>query len=466
MKKMVLVTAGLLSLFIIIMKSDAEMKITPIGVTSPDNSATLHLSGGLSTGDASHDPDGAVISGVNTYSGEFRTYGGSFETAGTNGRGVYGIATGTNGRGVQGSAIGTNGRGVQGYANGTDGVGVYGSADNDGDVTNFGGYFEAAGTNGKGVYGLATGTEGRGIYGYAPGTNGRGVYGEADRASGRGVSGIADWYGEAMNFGGYFRARGTEGRGVYGEASNSGNVTNYGGYFKAGGTDGKGVYGLATGDNGMGVYGLASDDGEVMNYGGYFKAGGTNGWGVYGYGKQWSFYADGPGGDYGPFTGAHEVIFAENMPGEIVPGMIVSVTGKTEARKDKNGEISLSSTLPTVTISTKAKDKAVFGVIVSDGPLPEEHWYETQEGERFGVVNALGEGRVWVTNFNGQIQAGDYITTSFVQGYGQLQDDDLLHSYTLGKAIETIEWDHVAETVQHDGKTYKRYLIAVVYSSG
>ena len=154
------------------------------------------------------------------------------------------------------------------------------------------------------------------------------------------------------------------------------------------------------------------------------------------------------------------------MPKQIVPGLIVSITGKTETRKDKNGVISLSTTLPTVAISTKAKDKAVFGVIVSDGPLPEDHWHETQEGERFGVVNALGEGRVWVTDFNGQIQAGDYITTSFVPGYGQMQDDDLLHSYTLGKAIETIGWDQVTETLQYDGKTYKRYLIAVIYTSG
>ena len=154
------------------------------------------------------------------------------------------------------------------------------------------------------------------------------------------------------------------------------------------------------------------------------------------------------------------------MPEEILPGLISSVTGKTEQRKDKNGAISLSSTLPTVSISTKPRDKAVFGVVVSSGPLPQDHWYKAEDGERFGVINALGEGRVWVTDINGKIEAGDYITTSSVPGYGQLQDDDILHSYTLGKAIETIDWDQVAETVQHDGKTYKRYLIGVVYTSG
>ena len=156
--------------------------------------------------------------------------------------------------------------------------------------------------------------------------------------------------------------------------------------------------------------------------------------------------------------------YAKDMPEGIVPGMIVSVTGKAETRKDKNGEISLSSTLPTVTISTRDRDKAVFGVIVSDGPLPEDHWYESEKGESFGVVNALGEGRVWVTDINGEIQAGDYITTSSVPGYGQMQDDDLLHSYTLGKAIETIDFDQVNTTISHDGKVHKAYLLAVVYT--
>ncbi len=172
------------------------------------------------------------------------------------------------------------------------------------------------------------------------------------------------------------------------------------------------------------------------------------------------------GSNYVPFTGAHEVRFAQDMPEEIVPGMISSVTGRTAERKDKNGVIPLSFTLPTVTISTKTRDKAVFGVIVYGGPLPEDHWYKAEDGERFGVVNAPGEGRVWVTDINGKIQAGDYITTSSVPGYGQMQDDDLLHSYTLEKVIKTLDWEQVTETVQHDGKTYKRYLIAAVYTSG
>jgi len=364
MKNRMIVTAVILSFLIVAIKANADMKITPNGITSPNDSGEVHLNGRpfYSMGG----PRAAVISAVNSYSGLSPSYGGYFL--------VYG-------------GIGTS---------------VYGNAENTGDVT---------------------------------------------------------------NYGGYFRADGTTGRGVYGNATNTGDVTNYGGYFEADGTTGRGVSGFASGTSGTGVYGYAGNIGAVTHYGGYFKAGGIGGRGVYGYGGKYDFYAGGSG-NYGPFTGAHEVKFAEDMPEEIEQGMIVSVPGKTEARKDEDGEISLSSTLPTVTISSRARDKAVFGVIVSGGPLPEDHWHESQEGERFGVVNALGEGRVWVTDFNGQVQAGDYITTSFVQGYGQLQDDDLLHSYTLGKAIETIDWEQVTETVQHDGRTYKRYLIAVVYTSG
>ena len=343
MKKGITITAAILSFFIITVESNAETRIRPTGITSPDDLAQVRIRGSFATTDNIPNPNGAVISGINTYPGETLSYGGYFQASGSNGMGVYG------------SASGSNGRGVWGYA------------------SNIGGYFEASDLSGIGAYGFTIGFTGRGVYGYATG--------------------------------------------AYGE----------------------GVHGYATGSAGTGVLGN---------------------------GQKYDFYAAGPGINYASFTGAHEVKFAQDMPEEILPGMISSVTGRTEQRKDKEGAISLSSTLPTVTLSTKPRDKAVFGVLVSKGPLHKEHWYDGEEGERFGVVNALGEGRVWVTDINGKIQAGDYITTSSVPGYGQMQDDDILHSYTLGKAIETIDWEQVTETVQYDGKTCKRYLIAVVYTSG
>jgi hypothetical protein len=38
-----------------------------------------------------------------------------------------------------------------------------------------------------------------------------------------------------------------------------------------------------------------------------------------------------------------------------------------------------------------------------------------------------------VANTNGNLVSGDYITSSNVAGYGQRQDDDILHSYTVAK---------------------------------
>jgi hypothetical protein len=141
------------------------------------------------------------------------------------------------------------------------------------------------GSNGIGVRGTHDGS-GTGVYGSSP--TGKGVYGEASNS------------GNYTNYGGYFLAAGTGGYGVYGYASNSSDSTNYGGYFRA------------EGSKGYGVYGLANNNGEYYyNYGGYFKAygvygrgvegkaTGTHSAGVVGDGKEFDFYAEGPGTDYG-----------------------------------------------------------------------------------------------------------------------------------------------------------------------
>ena len=34
---------------------------------------------------------------------------------------------------------------------------------------------------------------------------------------------------------------------------------------------------------------------------------------------------------------------------------------------------------------------------------------------------------------------------------------DLLHLYTLGKAIENVDWNNIIETIEYNGNTYKAY---------
>lgn len=254
--------------------------------------------------------------------------------------------------------------------------------------------------------------------------------------------------------GGLFMSYNTQGRGVYGYAQASGAVMNYGGYFEA------------NGNSGVGVYGAGNASGTAANIGGKFVAYGSAGRGVQGDGTAYDFYASGPGADYGPFTGAHEVRLAADYPAAITPGLVVCTTGPSLTRVDKNGEVSLSSTLPTVRLADTAQDKAVIGVLVKETPLAEDHWYKPEAGERFGVVNALGDGRVWACTANGDIEMGDYLTTSAVPGYAQRQNDDLQHNYTVGKVTESVDWSAVTDTVEFGGQTYKACLIAVVYTCG
>ena len=208
-----------------------------------------------------------------------------------------------------------------------------------------------------------------------------------------------------------------------------------------------GVEGLGTGDYGSGVTG----EGKYI--------------GVIGRGPVADFYA-GFSGTYAPFTGSHEVKISSAEALTIKRGMIVSSTGKIEGRKYKNGDPHVSSVLPTVELSSRESDPNVFGVVSEFFDLPKTHWYQPESGDRFALVNALGEGRVWVSDINGNIKVGDYITTSLIPGFGMRQADDLLHNYTLGKAIEGVDWETVQETILFNGRTIKIYLIGVVYTSG
>jgi len=417
----------------------------------------------------SHGVHGASQSSHGVYGA---TYSTSDDYAGVYGKnedsGSYGYLGGPH-YGVHGTSQSSHAVYGVNYSYSIDYAGVYGKNDNSG---NYG----ALGRMTYGVYGEHTDT---GNFGYL-GSLYYGVVGYSVTRTG--VRGIGEKYGV------YGKATGSSwlSDGVYGEHTDTGNIgslasANSGAYgeHKSSGNFGRlgqsdcGVYGEHQSNGNFGILGRSDCGVYGKNSNGNSGALATHNTGVYGHGSigvkgvgdSYDFWAGGSG-NYGPFTGAHDVKLADNFPEHIIPGMIISVTGDTIVRKKKDGTASLSSTLPTVALSDSANDKKVFGVLVLESPLPEDHWYKGNEGERFGIVNALGEGRVWVSNRNGNIQAGDYITTSHIPGYGQMQDDDLLHSYTLGKSIENIDWNSVEETVEHNSEIFKVYLMAVVYTSG
>ena len=69
--------------------------------------------------------------------------------------------------------------------------------------------------------------------------------------------------------------------------------------------------------------------------------------------------------------------------------------------------------------------------------------YEQAEEDRPLTINSLGEGAVWVSNINGPITNGDYITTSHLPGLGMKQNDDVLHSYTVAKITTDCSFDEM-----------------------
>jgi hypothetical protein len=163
------------------------------------------------------------------------------------------------------------------------------------------------------------------------------------------------------------------------------------------------------------------------------------------------------------FTGQHRN-FIDGVPYanyDSLEGLIVSANKNKYYDIDENvttgaNAIQISQSLPLVALSTTEKDKACFGVI-SGVEDPDTRTYEQgtfvtvlqkQRGDRRAFINSLGEGAIWVTNINGPLESGDYITTSNVAGYGQKQDSEFLANYTVAKITMDCDFDPVTQPVQ------------------
>jgi hypothetical protein len=101
-------------------------------------------------------------------------------------------------------------------------------------------------------------------------------------------------------------------------------------------------------------------------------------------------------------------------------------------------------------------DKKCFGVIsASEDPEERSDAFgsfvsvtEKEKGDTRVYINSVGEGAIWVSNIGGNLEAGDYITTSNVVGYGQKQTDDVLHNYTVAKITMDCDFEPATQPVQ------------------
>ena len=154
------------------------------------------------------------------------------------------------------------------------------------------------------------------------------------------------------------------------------------------------------------------------------------------------------------FTGAHNVTILDTIDTKImVKGMIMSSSGNTI----KSG---ISDTIVTVKPSNSINDKKVFGVFSGTESVTHNNVTST-----IYYVNSIGEGCILISNYGGEIQNGDYITTCPIGdgGYGSLQTDDIMHSYTVAKCTEDIVWSSITETISYNGNIYKIYLASCTY---
>jgi len=163
------------------------------------------------------------------------------------------------------------------------------------------------------------------------------------------------------------------------------------------------------------------------------------------------------------FTGQHRTFIkdvpfteAKNLEGLIVSAdqnKYIKMNGGIEA---SSNAITINESLPLVSLSVTTKDKKCFGVIsTSEDPEMREDYYGCfvsiilkEKGDTRVYINSVGEGAIWVTNINGPLESGDYITTSTVKGYGQKQDSEFLANYTVAKITMDCNFDPVTQPVQ------------------
>lgn len=197
------------------------------------------------------------------------------------------------------------------------------------------------------------------------------------------------------------------------------------------------------------------------------------------------------------FTAQHRCMWAGHSPlppegslerAEMV-GMVVSSVGEYPG-----GALTIDSAVPAVTLSDSgARDVRVFGVIAGfeTGCVREFRignlGFKTPAPEGRGahvVVNAAGEGAVWVCDAGGRrIRNGDLLTTSPVPGYAMVQTrasrrrrrhgcvpDTTVRAWTLAKAtcdcgfrVGEVPAGVVLREVLHAGRLYHAALIGCVY---
>ena len=187
----------------------------------------------------------------------------------------------------------------------------------------------------------------------------------------------------------------------------------------------------------------------------------------------------------GFFTGQHPtncLSISQSNVSQYV-GQLVSITNDGYTIYDTSGNqikgkdaIQITCASPITSLTTKDADHAVFGVVAdcfnnglqSDGTIDR---YSDSEfvTDLFGriMVNCIGEGAIWVTNYGGNVSNGDYLCSCPIPGLSRVQDNGRLMNYTVAKATMSCDFNpsfiSTLSTFSWEGSTLSTIVSCLAY---
>jgi hypothetical protein len=149
---------------------------------------------------------------------------------------------------------------------------------------------------------------------------------------------------------------------------------------------------------------------------------------------------------YNPFTGSHYGYSSANLEF----GMLVSMTGKLE-HIHGDGE-----PVYEVIASHEPNDPKLLGSYLGDKAESEGINHKT-----IRTIMAVGNGVMWIADNGENVEVGDYLLSSSVEGHAMKDQGDYDIAYIIARAAEPVQWQN--ETAVINGVKHKR--ISVFYES-
>ena len=149
---------------------------------------------------------------------------------------------------------------------------------------------------------------------------------------------------------------------------------------------------------------------------------------------------------YGTFTGSHLV----NVNEDAVEGMLISLTGNNEYIDNKNqsGEIIYGGTVNQVENAPN-----IIGSYFGN--------QEISEGRKSDLVMAVGNGSMWVVDNGEDLQIGDYLISSSIEGHATKDNGKYEVANIIARVAEPVNWK--TETKMINGVKHK--LVSVFFES-